>query len=387
MSMPSPNTDELQTRIHELETLIAHRTDQLLASTARSYSFLDSINKGFIMCDISGEVVLANNALLSILAEKSSKIGAGTALTIEAIDRLMQPDIQLQTLVKQCIDAKQTIERDDINFGTKILRAYITPLTSGDNREQSEILGVIILIEDLTEQKMLDRSKDEFLSIASHELRTPLTAIRGNTSLILKYYSKSLSDPEVSDMLNDIHESSIQLIGIVNDFLDVAALEQGKIEIKPENFALQEVSEDVARELSNLCDEKGIQLSLDESLATVPMVTADKQRIQQVIINLVGNAIKFTDEGRVTLSATNANGLVQMTVTDTGKGISPEIQKLLFRKFQQAGSSLLTRETSKGTGLGLYISKLIIELSGGSIWLEKSEIGTGSTFAFTLPQA
>jgi signal transduction histidine kinase len=187
-------------------------------------------------------------------------------------------------------------------------------------------------------------------------------------------------------MIADIHESSVRLIGIVNDFLDLAALEQGKIEIKSETFALSEVIGEAVRELSNLCANKGIKLSADPSVQSAPSVTSDRQRIKQVIINLIGNAIKFTDEGGISLSASSDNNFVRVVVADTGKGMSLENQKLLFRKFQQAGTSLLTRETSKGTGLGLYISKLIIELLGGTIELEKSEPGVGTSFAFTLPR-
>lgn len=385
--MQPETTDQLLRKIQDLEAAVARRTEQLLASTGRAYSFLDSINKGFIMCDTSGRLMLANDALRRILAGKSAALGDGSEeLTIEVVDQLMRPNLELISLVKQCITSKQTLERDNVNFGQQILRIYITPLLSSGSNSQQDVLGVVVLTEDLTEQKMLERSKDEFLSIASHELRTPLTAIRGNTSIIQKYYVAAITDQEVNEMIADIHESSVRLIGIVNDFLDVAALEQGKIEVKAETFALSEVMEETARELGNLCTSKGINLIVDPSLQSVPDVTADRRRIKQVIINLIGNAIKFTDEGSITLSASSDSSFVRVVVADTGEGMSPESQRLLFHKFQQAGTSLLTRETSKGTGLGLYISKLIIELFGGTIGLEKSELGVGTSFAFTLPR-
>jgi signal transduction histidine kinase len=268
-----------------------------------------------------------------------------------------------------------------------MLRVYLAPLTGQSADKILQLLGVVILVEDITEQKVLERSKDEFLSIASHELRTPLTAIRGNASLMKKYYADTIATTEMTEMIDDIHESAIRLIGIVNDFLDVAAIEQGKMNIQPATFQVQEVIADVIRELEHLCSDKGIVLQTDDSVADVPTVFADKARIKQVIINLIGNAIKFTDQGSITVSTRSDDSFVHIIVTDTGRGMNEANQKLLFHKFQQAGSSILTRDTTKGTGLGLYISKLIVELSGGTIGLQSSVENEGSAFAFSVPIA
>jgi two-component system sensor histidine kinase BarA len=190
----------------------------------------------------------------------------------------------------------------------------------------------------------------------------------------------------MTEMVDDIYSSSVRLIKIVNDFLDVSALEQGKILITPELFSLADVAKDVAHEMQSLCAAKGVELRIDPVMVEAPSVVADKQRTKQVIYNLVGNALKFTEKGSITIRALYDNNFVYTAVTDTGRGMSPENQRLLFRKFQQAASSLLTRDTTQGTGLGLYISKLIVEHSGGQIWLDYSEVGKGSTFAFSLPR-
>jgi signal transduction histidine kinase len=358
------------------------RTTQLISSTSQAYSFLDSIHKGFVMCDTSGEVVLANQSLRSMLPLPND----GQSLTIEGLDKLLSPSLELKNLITECMRTKQPLERDNVSVGSRLLHCYIAPLAN-QSTATKDLLGVVILLEDVTEQRMLDRSKDEFLSIASHELRTPLTAIRGNTALIRKYYAKDIPNPDMNQMIDDIHDSSVRLIGIVNDFLDVAAMEQGKISMHPQNFEPQSVITEAVRELEELCKSKGITLAADESIARVPAVHADLERTKQVFINLIGNATKFTDKGSITISARADDHVVYFSVTDTGSGMSPENQKLLFHKFQQAGSSLLTRDTAKGTGLGLYISKLIVELSGGTIGLEKSELGVGSTFTFSLPKA
>lgn len=374
---PSDSQDALLAKIQQLEATVKLRTDQLIASTSRSFSFFDSLSMGFIMCDVNPEVVLTNRTVRRLLS-------ATAELNLDVIDNLFQPSLQLKNIVKDSLGTGHTQEFDAVNVGKNVLRVYIAPMVSESDNQK---LGVIILIEDITEQKNLERSKEEFLSIASHELRTPLTAIRGNSALIKKYYAERLPDKDVAEMIDDIHESAIRLIGIVNDFLDVSSLEQGKMSMKPAPFALGQVVTDVFRDLQTLADAKNIKLVADPSLATTPAIMADQQRIKQVVYNLVGNAVKFTDSGSITIATRADDNFVYTGVTDTGRGMSIENQHLLFRKFQQAGSSLLTRDTTKSTGLGLYISKLIVEQSGGRISLERSEPDKGSTFVFSLPRA
>lgn len=374
----------------DFERQIAHRTDQLIASTSRAYSFLDTINMGFILCDTSGEVVLTNSSVRRMLAYKDEtqpELPNDSPLTLESLSQLFTGELNIKDLIAQCLQSGHSFEKDDINLGKHVLHVYLAPLLNEPNAQDKQILGVIVLVNDVTEQKVLERSKDEFLTIASHELRTPLTAIRGNSALIQKYYADKVTDRDMAEIIDDIHDSSVRLIDIVNDFLDVAALEQHKITMKPEAFLINDVASQVVHELTNLCADKGIVLSADATVANVPAVMADKQRIKQVLINLVGNAVKFTDKGSITISAQADQNYVYITVTDTGRGMSPENQKLLFRKFQQAGDSILTRDASKGTGLGLYISKQIVELSGGGIGLKSSAENVGSAFAFSLPLA
>lgn len=370
------------------------RTAQLIASTSNAYSFLDSLNMGFVMCDVNAQVVLVNNSVKKILSSevpvdsnKQQSQHWQFEWNIDNLDKFFQPNIKLKELVLLCLKSGQPQESKEINSGKLVLHLYIAPMINEDSEGNKNQIGAIILVEDITEQKVLERSKDEFLSIASHELRTPLTAIRGNSALIKNYYGDKLPNQDTIEMIDDIHESSVRLIEIVNDFLDVSAIEQGKIIMNPENFLIDEAIDDVMHDLQGLCDLKGIELLKDDSAAETNRVYADRQRIKQVIYNLVGNAIKFTDVGSVTIKTGSDSSYVYIKVVDTGKGMSTDNQHLLFRKFQQAGSSLLTRDNTKGTGLGLYISKLIIELSNGKIKLEHSELGKGSTFVFSVPVA
>jgi two-component system sensor histidine kinase EvgS len=245
-----------------------------------------------------------------------------------------------------------------------------------------------MLLEDITEAKLLERSRDEFFSIASHELRTPLTAIRGNASIINDYYLDAMDNKELRSLIGDIHESSVRLIAIVNDFLEASRLEQGKMVFQLAPFSIDDVIREVVHDMKHLLAEKQINLVFASDETTEPLtVWADAERTKQIIYNLVGNAEKFTHHGSITIHIEPTPHTVKILVSDTGSGISPENQHLLFHKFQQASNSLWTRDSSKGTGLGLYISKLLAESMDGHMQLECSELGQGSTFSFTLPLA
>jgi signal transduction histidine kinase len=379
---------QVSTSYQQFESKIALRTDQLIASTSHAYSFLDSLNMGFIMCDVNPEVVLTNASMKRMLATKvGSEQADHTEWRLEKIDKVFQPAIDLKSLVSKSLNNNQVVECKAVDFGQHVLRLFIAPMINKVSQGTKQKIGVVVLVEDITEQKVLERSKEEFLSVASHELRTPLTAIRGNAALIKRYYANKVADQDMTEMIDDIHTSSIRLINIVNDFLDVSALEQHKIIMKPETVKLDNLTDEVVRELEHLCQAKGVTLVRAEDMTNLPAVKADRQRIKQVLYNLIGNAVKYTEHGSITVNAQADGRFVYTTVTDSGRGMSEESQRLLFRKFQQAGGSLLTRDTTKGTGLGLYISKLIVESSGGTIGLVSSALSKGSVFRFSLPRA
>jgi len=238
-------------------------------------------------------------------------------------------------------------------------------------------------IKDESETKALARSRDEFFSIASHELRTPLTAIRGNTSMIMDYYKEVLKDKQLKEMIVDTHTASVRLIGIVNDFLDMSRLEQGRMEYKLENTNLTGIIDKVVKDLQETASEKGMEIKIESEGEINTLV--DPGKFEQIMFNLIGNSLKFTDKGSIKITLRKVGSQAKIEVQDTGVGIAIENQSLLFHKFQQAGSSMITRDGSKGTGLGLYISRLMAEGMGGKLELVSSEIGKGSIFSISLP--
>ncbi len=225
-----------------------------------------------------------------------------------------------------------------------------------------------------------NRHKSEFLANMSHELRTPLNAIIGFSEVLLDP-SLKVSEEEQSQFLTDVLSSGKHLLGLINEILDLAKIEAGKMELQIETALLQDVVEAVSNTMRSLAAKKSIDFRVesDERLSSFPM---DGARIKQVLLNLVGNAIKFTPEGgRVWVRAGAKDGMVRVEVGDTGPGIPAEDQERIFQEFQQAGSDA---GKPQGTGLGLALAKKFVEMHGGRIWLE-SEVGKGSRFFFTIP--
>lgn len=264
-------------------------------------------------------------------------------------------------------------------------------LAVGESRVEGETLFVGMIV-DITlrkqaEQSLLDskeqaeranRMKSEFVNMMSHELRTPLTVILGYLPL-LKHADKMPPAEMIVGMAQDIQASGDHLLHLINDLLDLSKIEAGKLELRPESFALGEVVKEVLDRLRLKAQERGIDL-VDAS-GTVS-VRADPLRLRQILINLVGNAIKFTEGGSITIEARALEDRAEIKVVDTGIGIPEADLPEIFDKFRQVDSSS-TRKAG-GTGLGLAITKSLVELHGGAITVD-SRPDEGSTFTFTLP--
>jgi signal transduction histidine kinase len=224
--------------------------------------------------------------------------------------------------------------------------------------------------------------KSQFLANMSHELRTPLNAILGYTELILdEIYGKT---PEkMRSVLERVQRNGKHLLGLINDVLDLSKIEAGQFTLTLADYSVKDVVHNVFSAVESLANEKKLALQV-EVPKNLPVGRGDERRLTQVLLNLVGNAIKFTDEGEVSVKASANNGAYMVSVCDTGPGISTADQGKLFQDFQQADNSATKKKG--GTGLGLAISRRIIEMHGGRIWVESS-LGHGSTFAFTVPVA
>jgi signal transduction histidine kinase len=227
--------------------------------------------------------------------------------------------------------------------------------------------------------EIASQHKSQFLANMSHELRTPLNAILGYTELM----ADGAGEPseKMLGILKRLEANGKHLLGLINDVLDLSKIEAGQLVLELSDYSIQDIAQTVRSTLEPLAADKKLAFRLDLSPG-LPPGHGDGRRLTQVLINLVGNAIKFTDAGQVTVKAEANNGSFHVSIRDTGPGISAADQTKLFQEFQQADNAI-TRKKG-GTGLGLAISKRIIEMHGGQIWVE-SQPGQGSTFTFTLP--
>ncbi len=341
-------------------------------------NIISSLNEAAIIIDVKTVIVLFNER-----AEKITGIAQKEALG-KPIDTVLKLYTD-QTIVPYSLygepsqNSRQnftfTLHKDNGDT-TDVL---VTVLKSAIQKSDQTLVTLL----DTSKERQLEEMKVDFVSMAAHELRTPLTAIRGYTSLLQMHYASQL-DESAKELLTRLIVSTTNLTNLIDNLLSVSRIERNDltVEVKPLDIAtiIKDIYASYKQEA--ITRKQIFSLNLPDNL---PMVMADPFRIGQVFINLISNAINYTpDSGKVSVSVSVKNDHLEITVQDSGEGIPKEAMPRLFTKFFRVSGSL--EQGSKGSGLGLYITKSIIELHKGKIWAE-STLGKGSTFSFTLPIA
>jgi PAS domain S-box-containing protein len=345
---------------------------------------VENISLGAILIDQKGHPLFMNSTVRALIGKSATD---DTAAAYRAFLEKFAP-FKIDELIRQCLEGKP-ISIPEAEIPEHILSISSVRLAPTSSQKLTDPFdGHLILINDITEERELERAKNDFVSIASHEMRTPLTIIRGNASLVREELTKDASkNAEALGMVESIESGSVRLMKIVNDFLDIVRLEGKRIQFDKEKFDMASLAREVANDIKAPAGKKGITLTFHEPAVPLPQVSADRERARQVVTNLTMNAVQYTDAGgTIELSIAPDGDYLKLSVSDTGIGMDEDAQKFLFQKFSTVGKSFI-HSKEYGSGMGLYICRLLTEAMGGNIELEHSEFGKGSTFSFTLPIA
>lgn len=359
-------------------------------------AILKSIPLGIIMTDPDDRIALVNDAALALLnADRSDVIERPLGQIAACIRPLQEDELtdrlsglasedsesicevsgQLVHMSETAIEASETS-----NLGKILVLRDVTLLVSSNAKLDSLQVQLKELEEEVTQLRKVDYLKSRFISEMSHDLRNPLNSIIGFSSVILKGIDGPITDLQRED-LTKINSSGIQLTSMVSDILDVAHLWSGKTELRFSPIKLAEVIESAMDNAALLIGDK--DLALEKTIArNLPVIHADKARLDQVLSHLLRNAVKYTESGQITVSASVEEGEVIVSVADTGIGIPAEHLDGVFEEFYRVDDPAAIK--LRGLGLGLSISRRLVEMHGGKLWAE-SETGVGSAFHFSIP--
>lgn len=336
-------------------------------------AIVGGMKEGLIITDNMENIITINDAALSMLGfKRDSENKSARNFILENLFKEANKDEYNEKVIDLAIPKK------------KVIHIGSTPIFSTDNK----FMGRATLLTDITKEKEIEQMKSDFLNAVNHELRTPLTSIREIISIIAEGTVGPVNEKQIK-CLNTAISDSDRLVRIVNDLLDLSKIESGKIQLKRAPVIISQIVNQVMESFEHLAKNNKIELksNIPDGL---PPILADPDKIIQIFTNLIGNSMKFTPPGgNVTVTCSQYpitqvtdKKYMEISVSDSGTGIADEDQKKLFKKFSQIETGF--NHKSGGTGLGLVISKEIVERHGGKIWI-KSELYKGSTFSFTIP--
>ena len=348
---------------------------KLLVAQQTTEAAIDSLYDPVIVTDEDGRVTRLNLAAEEIFGAENANAGKH----VGEIAR----DERIASAVAEALQSQQPVAGEGmsqvlplaVDGSERAFRLRTTPMR--DNAKH--LLGAVTLLEDITHLREIDRLKSEFIATASHELRTPLTSVQMGVHLLLEGAVGELNDKQ-TEVLSACREDCERLDKLMRDLLDLSRIEAGESKPELQAVSIRDLILKEAEELRLQVEAKGLRFRVDPP-ANLPFVVADSSQISRVIANLVVNAIRYTKEGEISIDAGRRGRYVAISVTDTGTGIPAEYLPHIFEKFAQVPGA-----PTGGAGLGLAISRLIVEAHGGQISVQ-SELDHGSTFTFTLPVA
>ncbi|HJW02280.1 MAG TPA: ATP-binding protein [Azospira sp.] len=398
VSVPLFEAERFAGTVAAFQDITERKRDEeyLMTTTSRLSALIESMQAGILVEDENRQVVLTNQALGHLFAlevDPLELVGVDCRLILGHLSHLFAPGQDFEGRVEAIVARRETVVGEEIRLadGRVFERDHIPIYLFPQVPQAEDFRGHLWLYRDISERKQVEaelqqakdaaeaanRSKGEFLANMSHEIRTPMNGILGMTDLALD----TELTREQREYLEMVKSSADALLVIINDILDFSKIEAGKLELEHIDFSLSQLLRETLRPLELRAAQSKLELGTELEAGLGDRYLGDPGRLRQVLINLVGNAIKFTLKGRVTVSVEGAeDGMLHFAVRDTGIGISPEKQQLIFEAFSQADTSVTRR--FGGTGLGLAICARLVGLMGGQLWVE-SHPGQGSVFHFT----
>lgn len=368
---------DLKQHQETLKEEVQSATEALLLQNTRLEAILNSITDGLIMTYLNGKTFLLNPKAREFLGVQDTGGSSKESRMLWDIVPDKEFSLSLKKIFEDAAAAVKPFEHD-ISLPEK--RTFrVSPSDVKD--EKGNLYGKVFILHDITREKEVDRMKSDFVSTVSHELRTPLTSMSGFVSTLLRE-DLSLTDETKRDFLKSIKTATDRLSRLINDLLDVSRIEAGKIDLNKLPFS---VSRLVSRVMQGFKAHGAHHEFIVKTPEELSRVMADEDKIQQVLENLIGNAVKYSPHGsKITIYAGETGNKIKVSVSDEGVGIPEEQKELIFNRFHRVDNSLVRK--SGGTGLGLYICRRILEAHEERIWIENTKPGEGSTFSFTLPK-
>lgn len=385
----SEDTEALYRIAKQASSAVSKLQEVLENEKGRLSQAVESLADGLLMVNTKYQLILSNRRLSALL-------GIVDNPKLFDIVNALSGSFDLRTKMEEAITKDEAIAPQEVAIHNKAFQVFVSRVLeskkanpSAGSLINSKPIAIVVLFHDITDAKNLEKLRQDFTAMMVHELRAPLTSIKSTIEMIPADTSKvSLSD--LARYLKTIDSTSQTMLELVNDFLDVAKLEAGKFDVICDAGEIGEVVGEKVESFTPVALSKNlkIKVSIEPNL---PKAWFDKVRIKQVLNNLLSNSIKYTDSGEITVSAKSeaVNDRVidiLVSVADTGIGIEPDQIERLFSKFGQLEEGRV-KAGLRSSGLGLYITKKIVEASGGKIWVESQGAGTGSTFYFTIPLA
>lgn len=348
---------------------------ELTSEKQKSDSMVKSLYDGLLVQDSEGKITAFNPRAQELLWVRQGDVFGKIPEELDAASNKLLKNIQdISSMQLMDFESREIVLKDPMK---RVLEVTSVPLRDTDNRK----IGTMWVLHDITEEKEGERLKTEFVAVASHQLRTPLSGLKWALNMILdKTYGPLTQEQE--ELLKRSLQTSEELIGLVNDLLDVSRLEEGRFDFKFEPVDLQKLAEEIISGLRSNIEKGRLDFSLEKSSEKL-LVEADRSRIKMAFQNIIDNAIKYTLPGgfvRIRIATRDAG--VLFSVEDSGIGIAKEDQKFIFNKFFRARNAIKLQ--TSGSGLGLFIVREIIRYHNGRVWFE-SEEGKGSIFYLQLP--